>query len=149
MSLREHIEAAAAALPDGASILLPVAALREWLAEDPAPVTRAVGLAEPSGWREKLWTVPADTRLGVRELAEALDRSPDWCYRAVSRKAAAERGRDPLPCSKLDGALTFEAASVRQWITASERIVNGIPRREACGTNTTNGKRASPQRPTR
>jgi hypothetical protein len=82
---------------------------------------------EPQTWRERLWTCPADTRLDVRALAEAVDRSADWVYRAIDPKRSAARGRDPLPCQKLDGVLVFSAGAVRGWLQASECVVNPAP----------------------
>ena len=127
-SVAERLRTIAAALPDGAAVTLPAAVVRAWLADEPAvasPAPQAV--IEPQTWRERLWTCPPETRLGVRELAEAADRSADWVYRAVDGKRAAERGRAALPCQKLDGVLVFTASAVRQWIQASETIVNAAP----------------------
>jgi hypothetical protein len=124
MTLVARLRAIADALPDGASVSLPASELRAWLAaEPPAPIAAPLSAPEPATWRERLWTVPADTRLGVPELAEALDRSPDWCYRATNESHAAARGRDPLPCSRLDGQLVFTAGAVRRWLQASEQLV--------------------------
>lgn len=70
-------------------------------------------VAEVTTWRERLWTVPEETMLGITELCEALDRSRDWCYRACS----AKRER-PIPHAKLDGMSVFRAGQVRTWIEA-------------------------------
>jgi len=127
-NVAERLRALAAALPDGAAVTLPAATLRQWLADEPVgPSPALVVPGEPQTWRERLWTCPADTRLGVRELVEALDRSSDWVYRATSAKLAAAHGRDPVPCSRLDGALVFTAGAVRRWLQASESIVNPEP----------------------
>ncbi|HLA88888.1 MAG TPA: hypothetical protein VJL28_00470 [Gemmatimonadaceae bacterium] len=124
-SVAERLRAIADALPDGAAVTIPAAAVREWLAEEPTTAPPApVAVAEPLTWRERLWTCPPDTRLGVRELAEALGRSRDWCYRATNATRAAEHGRDPLPCQRLDGVLVFTAGAVRRWLQASECVVN-------------------------
>ena len=71
-----------------------------------------------AGWRERLWTAPPDTRLGVRDVAEALGRPRSWVYRAV----AAARGSRRLPARRLDGELVFEAGAVREWV---QRWENG------------------------
>src|SRR3990172_3558261 len=62
------------------------------------------GSPEPESWRSKLWTVPADTRLGVAELAEALGRPRSFVYAHTSAKA-----EDRLPHRRLDGILVFRA----------------------------------------
>lgn len=127
-SVTERLRAIIAPLPDGAAFTLPADVVRAWLEDEPATATPApVALTEPQTWRERLWTCPLDTRLGVRELAEALDRSADWVYRATNAKRAATHGRDPLPCSRLDGVLVFTAGAVRAWLRASEEIVNPEP----------------------
>jgi len=125
-TLAERLGAIVEALPNDGAVTLSTATLRAWLADAPRVITPPAPIAEPDaqGWRERLWTCPADTRLGVRELASALDRSPDWVYRATNAKLSAERGRDPLPCKRLDGVLVFTADAVRAWLRASEAVVN-------------------------
>jgi len=124
LTVAERLRAIVEPLPNGAAVTLPAELLRSWLADDqpeqPAPVPDPVA----ETWRTKLWTVPESTRLGVREVAEALDRSADWVYRAVSVEQAAEKGRNPLPCKRLDGVLVFEVGAVRRWLQASEVVVN-------------------------
>ena len=132
MTLADRLRRVADALPDGASLTLPVAQLRAWLAEEqaqPTPSTPIVSQHAAETWRERLWTVPEPTRIGVHELAEALDRSPDWIYRAVSTKWAEKRGRQPLPCSRLDGCLSFTAGAVRRWLETNERVVRAESKR--------------------
>ncbi|MBA3340449.1 MAG: hypothetical protein H0W30_01220 [Gemmatimonadaceae bacterium] len=129
MTVADRLRAIVGSLPEGAAVTLPGDALRAWLeAESVAPPAPAVIEAEPSTWRERLWTCPPETRLGVHELAEALDRSADFVYRAVDAKWSAKRGRDPLPCSRLDGVLVFTAGAIRRWLEASAVIVNPEPR---------------------
>jgi len=124
-SVVERLRAIVAPLPTGAAVTLPADVVREWCAAEPCgPVPAPVALAEPLGWRERLWTCSPDARLGVKELAEAVGRSADWVYRATNAARATEHGRDPLPCAKLDGVLTFAAGAVRGWLRASEIIVN-------------------------
>lgn len=130
MTLVSRFRALVDALPDGSAVTLPVAIARQWLAEEPnEPAPIAAVVDAPSSWRERIWTCPDETRIGVRELCEATGRSSDWVYRAVNTKRSGDRGRDPLPCRKLDGALTFEAGAVRRWLKASAVIVNPEPSR--------------------
>lgn len=116
-------------MPESGSVTLPIADIRAWLDSEPATTpdaTHAEIVAQRAAetWRERLWTCPADTRMGVREVAEALDRSADAVYRMASVKLAAERGRSPLPCSRLDGVLVFRAGDVRRWLDTSAVVVN-------------------------
>ena len=73
-------------------------------------------------WREKLWIVPAETRLGTAELAEALGKPKSWIY--ARTQADAE---DPLPHRKLDSALTFTVGEVRAWIREREDVLVAGP----------------------
>lgn len=66
-------------------------------------------------WRERLWAAPAETRVGVRELVEALDVSESWIYSRT--KADAE---DPIPHRKIGGSLVFLVGEVRHWIREHE-----------------------------
>jgi hypothetical protein len=66
-------------------------------------------------WRERLWTVPAETRLGVLEVAEALGRPRSFVYARTQKNAI-----EPIPHRKLDGALVFAAGEVRAWVRAQE-----------------------------
>lgn len=68
-------------------------------------------------WRERLWTAPEDTRLGVLDVAEAVGRPRSWVYRAVN----AKRGADRLPARRLDGELVFQAGEVRAWLARQEQ----------------------------
>lgn len=113
----------AASAPAGTNI--PVASLAEMLAdfdelsrrrdkpEEPSDATQG-----PSSWRERLWTVPAETRLGVHELAEALDRPKSWIYRRTGEKA-----EDRLPHRKQGGELVFLAGEVRTWVRDNEETL--------------------------
>lgn len=71
---------------------------------------------EPWTWRERLWTVPAETRLGVAEVAEALGRPKSFVYARTQKNAA-----EPIPHRKLDGTLVFAAGELRAWIRAQEK----------------------------
>jgi predicted DNA-binding transcriptional regulator AlpA len=95
-----------------AGVLVPVELVRPLLNGAPSPAPTG-----PATWRERLWTCPEETRLGVREVAEAMGRPASWVYRAVARE------RDPLPMRRLDGELVFAAGDVRAWRA----------RRESCG----------------
>lgn len=115
----------------------PLGELMAWLATAPAgTLVSAAGLAERLAtvegvsvaprreiehqtWRERLWTVPAGTRLGISEVAEAVGRSKSWVYRRTSPKSA----KAPLPHGKLDGELVFEAGRIREWLeTHGEQV---------------------------
>jgi predicted DNA-binding transcriptional regulator AlpA len=76
------------------------------------------GSPEPT-WREKLWTIPPETRIGRKELLQALGRPASWLYRHTSPKSECAR----IPHRKLDGELVFVAGEVRQWLIDHEEIV--------------------------
>lgn len=69
-------------------------------------------------WAERLWTAPAETRLGVRELAEAVGRPRSWVY----RHTAPSGDLAPIPHRRLDGLLVFLAGEVRDWLRANEEV---------------------------
>lgn len=102
-----------------AGTTVPAATLAEelgaLLAAGPALVTNTAAPL-PSTWRERLWTVPAETRMGVREVAEAAGRPVSWVYRRSGEKAKKAR----LPHRKLDGELVFVAGEVRSWLQSHE-----------------------------
>ena len=83
-----------------------------------APAAPRVATFEPT-WRERLWTVPPETRIGVRELAEALGRPKSWVY----RRTAPHGERAPLPHRKLDGELVFIVGEIRGWLPDHETVV--------------------------
>ena len=64
--------------------------------------------------RERLWDCPADTRLGVLELCEALGRSKAFVYRLTRTK--------DIPHRKLDGELVFRAGDIRAWVQQREDV---------------------------
>jgi hypothetical protein len=86
--------------------------------------------SEPSGriidaqlsWREKLWLVPAETRVGANELCEALGRSKHWLYRHTGPSA-----ENRIPHRKLDGELVFAVGEVRTWIRENEHVIEAAP----------------------
>ena len=73
-------------------------------------------------WRERLWVCPAETRLGMPDLMEALGRPRSWIYARTAKDA-----EDRMPHRKLDGMLTFTAGEVRAWIRAREETVEAGP----------------------
>lgn len=114
--LRARIAALADALPDGASVTLPASELRKWLAGDGQGTSPSIDGQADTSWRARLWTVPADMRLGVHEVAEALGRGRDFVYRAASPKAEHR-----LPSQKIGGELMFTVRDVRAWIEGQDR----------------------------
>ena len=77
------------------------------------------GSAVDAGWREKIWTAPAETRLGIAEAAEALGRPRSFIYRRTSAKSSLSR----IPHRKLDGGLVFLAGELRSWLASQEELV--------------------------
>jgi predicted DNA-binding transcriptional regulator AlpA len=127
-SVSDRLRKVADALPDNASVSLPVSTIREWLAsESPREAidVAAVGAVQVDTWRARLWLVDPSTRLGVREAAEALGRPRSFIYRHTTAKcASAER----LPCRRLNGELVFVAGELRTWLEQHEEIINRAPR---------------------
>lgn len=89
--------------------------LEPLLATGPTLVTPPPAGA-PATWRTMLWTVPPETRMGAREVAEAIGRPVSWVYRRTGERASKAR----LPHRKLDGELVFVAGEVRAWLQAHE-----------------------------
>ena len=87
---------------------------------DPDPIEMA------TTWRERLWLVPGETRLGVNEVAEAMNKSRSWIYRHTSQKALREFGASPLPHRILEGSLTFVAGELRTWIRDTEQGIHEL-----------------------
>ena len=73
-------------------------------------------------WREKLWVVPSETRMGTCEVAEALGRPRSFVYARTQKQAD-----DQIPHRKLDGTLVFTAGEVRAWARAREDVVHAGP----------------------
>lgn len=102
-----------------------IAALLERLTEpaalsiEPTEQARSVTLT----WRERLWEVPSETRLGVLEVAQALGRPKSWVYRHTSEASGLVR----LPHRKLDGELLFSAGELRAWIREHEEVICAGP----------------------
>lgn len=104
--------------------MIPAAKLEELL--DGLDESEPVDTLEPSSvasWRERLWSVPAETRLGVAEVADALgDRPRSYVYARTGAKAS-----DPIPHRRLDGSLVFTAGELRAWIRDHEEVVHAGP----------------------
>ena len=64
--------------------------------------------------------MPAERRIGARELAQALGRSRSWVYGRLT-------GEGAIPHAKLDGELTFKAGEVRAWLRGTEEVVREGP----------------------
>ncbi len=94
--------------------LVPVDAVREALrlsGDGPKATARHL-----DSWRERLWTAPPETRLGVKELAAAVGHSPSWVWKRT--RPGAPGGS--IPHRKRDAELVFLAGEVRAWLTARE-----------------------------
>lgn len=91
--------------------------------KEPEPGSMKLLEVEPEPWRSRLWSVPAETRLSVDEVAEAVGRSKHWVYRAT----AEGKGRERLPARKLDGRLEITAGELRAWIRDREEVLHGGP----------------------
>ena len=80
---------------------------------------RAVQSQQSTSWRERLWVVASDTRLGVTEVLEAIGRTRSWLYRHTGPSSPRVR----IPHRKLEGELVFLAGEVRQWLIENETVV--------------------------
>lgn len=104
-----------AAIADGLEAL--ASDIREALADASAPV---VSHGAAMTWRERIWTAPPETRMSVRDVAEAFDKSRAW---VTSRLNPPDGSRTvPIPHRKRDGLITFTAGEVRTWWTQLETI---------------------------
>ncbi len=65
-------------------------------------------MSEPT-WRERLWTAPAESRIGRDELLEAVGRPASWLYRHTSQKGDCAR----IPHRKMDSELVFVVGEVQ------------------------------------
>lgn len=114
----EGLIGALESMPEGTVPAATLADTRRSLPRAPAVVPQVCDTAPT--WREKIWTVPAETRLGVREVAEALGRSKDFVYRHTAPNGSGLR----IPHRKLDGALVFVAHELRGWVEQSEVVIS-------------------------
>lgn len=75
-----------------------------------------------STWREKLWRVPAETRLGAKEVAEAVGQDVSWVH------SRTWSGADPmLPHAKHGNDLVFKAGEVRTFLREQEDVIHAVP----------------------
>lgn len=121
------LRAALAAFPDDG--LVPVRWVKEHLPELEAPRAEIAPAAAPQSeptWRERLWTCPPETRLGVEEAAEALGWTRQQLYNHTS-PSRIKGGTTPIPCRRLEGSLLFLAGDLREWIQAVEEEVHPSP----------------------
>lgn len=123
-TLRELLSWLAAAPPgtalDAAALCSLLAEMADTPEREPEPVGEA-GSWRPT-WRERLWTAPAETRIGRAELLEAVGRPPSWLYRHTGAKAAHR-----IPHRKIDRELTFLVGEVRAWLREREEMVEAGP----------------------
>ncbi len=118
-----EIRAWLAAAPRGTLVEAQALALTLAEAEEGQPEGSAPHGGQLVCWRERLWTAPADTRIGVAELCEALGRTKSWVWRHTGPRSPGPR----LPHRKLDGELVFVVVEVRAWLREHERIIVGRP----------------------
>ena len=112
------------AAPEGTSLDARVVAALLASVVDREPEETSQGEAESVEWtwRERLWVCPAETRLGMPDMMEALGRPRSWIYARTAKDT-----EDRMPHRKLDGMLTFTAGEVRAWIRAREETVEAGP----------------------
>ena len=120
-SVARHLREMVEHIPAGGMITLHVDTLRKWLDEHPERPAAPGGTADerPASWRERLWEVPEQTRIGVEELAEAIGKSTSWVYKQTSRSAPGAT----LPFRKMGGDLVFVAGEIRAWLETEETIM--------------------------
>lgn len=104
-----------------------IGALLDRLDSAPEPVRPPLAVAEPAppSWRERLWTAPAETRIGRAELLEAIGKTDSWLYRHTAEKR--KPGTPRIPHRKLDGELVFIVGEIRAWVREHEEIVEAGP----------------------
>jgi predicted DNA-binding transcriptional regulator AlpA len=107
-------------LSDDALVIVRAGDLRERLADEGNAHDACVPAPVEATWRERFCTVPDGTRMNAHEVAEAIGKPISWLYRRTSERSLALNGRTPIPHRKLDGALTFIAGEVREWLKEQE-----------------------------
>ena len=113
-----------------AGTIVPASTIAERLGSLLAGVARPVAPPPtPHSWRERLWEVPAETRLGIHEVAEALGRSRSWIYRRTGPRSRM----DQIPHHKLDGELIFVAGELREWLRQRQNPVVALENRGKYG----------------
>ena len=107
------------ALADGLERV--AAALRE-LAAQPAQSTPPVTLPATSRSQISLLAavVPPETRLNMRQIAEAFGRPRSFVYRLTSRNGST---LPRLPCRRLGAELYSTAGELRDWLGRAEVVV--------------------------
>lgn len=80
------------------------------------------GRPERLSWPARLWTLPAETRIGVPEVAECLERPESFVYRHTKEEA-----ENPIPHAKLEGRLRFRIGEVRTWLRETEEVEEALP----------------------
>jgi predicted DNA-binding transcriptional regulator AlpA len=109
-----------ASLPDGT--MLPANGIRSIVARLPRETQAPLRPVETVTWRERLWSAPSETRVSVRELAEALGKSKHWIYKRTTR---AHSVAIPLPHRRLEnGNLEFVVGEIRAWISRVSHEIN-------------------------
>ena len=93
--------------------------LAEAIEAPDAAAIEAVADVVPLPWGVLLWQVPAETRIGVVELCEAVGRPKSWVYRHTADDGDCPR----LPHRKMDGSLVFVVGEVRRWLEEHEVTV--------------------------
>jgi hypothetical protein len=119
MRLADRFQRLIAVLPAEDSVTLSARTLQAWLDADPPVGQPAIVADVPSTWRERIWTVPCETRLSLDEVAEAVGQKKQWVYRRTGAGSRYTR----IPHRKLDGVLIFTAGEIRQWVAAQEEVV--------------------------
>jgi hypothetical protein len=106
-------------MPPGASLPVEwVVAQMEGEGSVAAPEPDIAPAPEPT-WRERLWTAPAETRIGREEVLEAFGRPASWLYRHTSGKT--------IPHRKFDGELIFTVGELRAWAREREEVILAGP----------------------
>lgn len=128
MKTLEDLRLWLARAPEGTTV--PAAVMRELLDRladkvEPEPPALTVVEPAPPSWREKLWTAPAETRIGKAELLEAVGKTESWLYRHTAEKR--KPGTPRIPHRKLDGELVFVVGEIRAWLRQHEEIVEAGP----------------------
>jgi predicted DNA-binding transcriptional regulator AlpA len=93
------------------------------------PSTDQAGAVQVT-WTERLWSAPADARIGRDELLEALGKSQSWLYALTSQKTKLSRR---IPHRKtVDGELVFVVGEIRDWLRSREVVIvpGSIAKRE-------------------
>jgi hypothetical protein len=79
---REHLRAPIHGLDSETVVTIRV----DWIRAALADSEKVIPITKPdTSWRARLWVVPCDTMLPVREAAEALGKSPSAVHKLASR----------------------------------------------------------------